>query len=62
MSKDKAHGGTILNVGSSCSVKPFLSSPIYTATKHAVLGLTKSFGVSLLFKTVKQILKVTTWR
>lgn len=35
MSKDKAHGGTILNIGSSCSVKPFLSSPIYTATKHA---------------------------
>lgn len=30
MSKDKAHGGTILNIGSSCSVKPFLSSPIYT--------------------------------
>jgi 15-hydroxyprostaglandin dehydrogenase (NAD) len=48
MSKEKAHGGMILNVGSSCSVKPFLSSPIYTATKHAVLGLTKSFGVSVI--------------
>ena len=46
MSKEKANGGTILNVGSSCSVKPFLSSPIYTATKHAVLGLTKAYGVS----------------
>lgn len=45
MSKDKGHGGTILNIGSSCSVKPFLSSPIYTATKHAVLGLTKAYGV-----------------
>lgn len=47
MSKDKAHGGTILNIGSSCSIKPFLSSPIYTATKHAVLGLTKAYGVNI---------------
>lgn len=46
MSKDKSHGGTILNIGSSCSMKPFLSSPIYTATKHAVMGLTKAYGVS----------------
>lgn len=48
MSKDKAHGGTILNIGSSCSMKPFLTSPIYSATKHAVLGLTKAYGVNIL--------------
>lgn len=49
MSKDKGNGGTggtIVNIGSSSSVKPFTSSPIYTATKHALLGLTKSYGVS----------------
>lgn len=46
MSKEKAHGGTIVNIGSFCSVKPLVSSPIYTATKHAVLGLTKAYGVS----------------
>lgn len=45
MSKEKGAGGTIINIGSSCSVKPFLSAPIYTATKHAVLGLTKAYGV-----------------
>ena len=26
---------------------PFVSSPIYTATKHAIIGLTKAYGVSL---------------
>lgn len=46
MSKDKNNGGTIVNIGSSCSVKPFLTSPIYTATKHAIVGLTKAYGVS----------------
>ncbi|XP_070499395.1 15-hydroxyprostaglandin dehydrogenase [NAD(+)]-like [Chironomus tepperi] len=44
MSKDKGNGGTIVNIGSSCSVKPFVSSPIYTATKHAIIGLTKAYG------------------
>lgn len=48
MSKDKGNGGLIVNVGSSCSVKPFVSSPIYTATKHAIIGLTKAYGVSWL--------------
>lgn len=47
MSKDKGNGGTIINIGSSCSSKPFVSSPIYTATKHAIIGLTKAYGVSL---------------
>lgn len=42
MAKEK--GGIILNIGSSCSAKPFLISPIYTATKHAILGLTKAYG------------------
>jgi len=47
MSKGKGNGGTIVNIGSSCSAKPFVSSPIYTATKHAIIGLTKAYGVSL---------------
>lgn len=47
MSKEKGNaGGTIVNIGSLSSSKPFVSSPIYTATKHAILGLTKSYGVS----------------
>lgn len=40
------HGGVIINIGSSVSVRPQISTPIYTATKHAVLGLTRACGVS----------------
>ncbi|CRK92686.1 CLUMA_CG006381, isoform A [Clunio marinus] len=28
-------------------MKPFISSPIYTATKHAILGLSNAYGVSI---------------
>lgn len=41
-------GGVVLNIGSSASVRPQISTPIYTATKHAILGLTKSCGVRLI--------------
>ena len=45
MGKDKGgNGGVVINIGSAVSVKPQLSAPIYTATKHAILGLTKSCG------------------
>lgn len=49
MDKTKTgRGGIVLNIGSSASVRPQISTPIYTATKHAILGLTKSCGVSSL--------------
>ena len=41
-------GGTIINIGSNVSFKPYISIPIYTATKHAIVGLTRSFGVRLI--------------
>lgn len=44
-------GGIVLNIGSSASIRPQISTPIYTATKHAILGLTKSCGVSVAFST-----------
>uniref|UniRef100_A0A182SMS8 15-hydroxyprostaglandin dehydrogenase [NAD(+)] n=1 Tax=Anopheles maculatus TaxID=74869 RepID=A0A182SMS8_9DIPT len=45
MDKSKGRGGGVLvNIGSGVSVKPQLSTPIYTATKHAILGLTKACG------------------
>ncbi|XP_053671466.1 15-hydroxyprostaglandin dehydrogenase [NAD(+)]-like [Anopheles nili] len=37
-------GGVLVNIGSGVSIKPQVSTPIYTATKHAILGLTKAFG------------------
>ncbi|XP_059491063.1 15-hydroxyprostaglandin dehydrogenase [NAD(+)]-like [Neocloeon triangulifer] len=45
MGKDRGgKGGTIVNVGSNTSMRPYVSAPIYSATKHAVLGFTRSFG------------------
>jgi NAD(P)-dependent dehydrogenase (short-subunit alcohol dehydrogenase family) len=42
----KSGGGTIVNTASALSLvsDPFL--PVYTASKHAVLGLTRSVGVA----------------
>ena len=39
-------GGIVVNIGSSSSLTPYVSSPIYTATKHAILGLTKASGLN----------------
>lgn len=39
-------GGIVVNIGSSSSLTPYISSPIYTATKHAILGLTKASGLN----------------
>lgn len=50
LSKEKGgRGGCVINIGSSASVRPQISTPIYTATKHALLGLTRSCGVNNLF-------------
>lgn len=37
-------GGVVVNGGSSCSTHPFVSLPVFTATKHAVAALTSSYG------------------
>ncbi|GJQ71203.1 hypothetical protein Trydic_g1100 [Trypoxylus dichotomus] len=37
-------GGVVVNGGSSCSTHPFVSLPVFTATKHAVAALTRSYG------------------
>lgn len=47
MGKDKSGGGgVVVNIGSASSVHPQISTPVYTATKHAVLGLSRSCGVT----------------
>jgi NAD(P)-dependent dehydrogenase (short-subunit alcohol dehydrogenase family) len=38
----KGHGGRIVIVGSAASYVPVASQPVYTASKHAVLGLMRS--------------------
>lgn len=50
LGKDKGgHGGVVINIGSAVSFRPQISTPIYTATKHAVLGLSRSCGVRCAF-------------
>jgi len=47
MGKDEGgEGGVVVNVASILGLAPFASSPVYVTTKHAVIGLTRSFGVS----------------
>jgi NAD(P)-dependent dehydrogenase (short-subunit alcohol dehydrogenase family) len=38
-------GGKIVNIASTNSVRPQPNQPAYTASKHAVLGLTRSAGI-----------------
>lgn len=40
--RDAGNGGSIVNVGSTNSFRPQPNQPAYTASKHAVLGLTRS--------------------
>ncbi len=39
---EAGRGGSIVNIASSSSFRPQASQPAYTASKHAVLGLTRS--------------------
>ncbi len=39
------HGGSIVNIASTNSFRPQHDQPAYTASKHAVLGLTRSAAV-----------------
>ncbi|XP_045464633.1 15-hydroxyprostaglandin dehydrogenase [NAD(+)]-like [Harmonia axyridis] len=47
MGKDRGGaGGVVVNVGSSSCVSHLVSLPVFTATKHAVAALTRSYGDS----------------
>ncbi|XP_051153105.1 15-hydroxyprostaglandin dehydrogenase [NAD(+)]-like [Leptopilina boulardi] len=37
-------GGVVVNTGSNCSINPYVSVPIYSATKSAIVSLTRAFG------------------
>jgi len=39
-------GGVVINTGSNVSVNPYVSVPIYSATKAAIVSFTRAFGVS----------------
>lgn len=42
---DAGHGGSIVNIASTNSYRPQFGQPAYTASKHAVLGLTRSAAI-----------------
>lgn len=45
MGKDRGGaGGTIVNTGATAFTRPQVSTPIYTATNYAVVGLTRAYG------------------
>ena len=47
MGKDEGgKGGVVVNIASVVGLAPLAGSPVYVATKHAIVGLTRSFGVS----------------
>jgi 15-hydroxyprostaglandin dehydrogenase (NAD) len=53
MGKDEGgKGGVVVNIASVVGLGPYAGSPIYVATKHAVIGLTRSFGVSTAYNNV----------
>lgn len=50
LGKDRGgKGGVVVNIGSASSVRPQISTPIYSATKHAILALSRSCGVRIFF-------------
>jgi 15-hydroxyprostaglandin dehydrogenase (NAD) len=47
MGKDEGgKGGVVVNMASVLGLTGYAALPVYVATKHAVIGLSRSFGVS----------------
>lgn len=42
-------GGTIINTSSNMGLIGCISSPLYSASKHGVIGLTRSYAVRNYF-------------
>jgi 15-hydroxyprostaglandin dehydrogenase (NAD) len=53
MGKDKGgKGGVLVNMASTSGLNPTVFLPVYVTTKHAVIGLSRSFGVSTVCNSV----------
>jgi short-subunit dehydrogenase len=53
MRKDEGgKGGVVVNTASVMGMEPDAAFPVYVATKHAVIGLSRSLGVSTASNSV----------
>lgn len=48
--KNGGRGGAVVNISSITGVIPHPGIPVYTASKHAVVGLTRSYGSEVHYK------------
>lgn len=49
LSRDQlGHGGTLVNISQHIDIRSTAQLPIYTATKHAIIGLSQSLAVRYL--------------
>ncbi|XP_076657969.1 uncharacterized protein LOC143362046 [Halictus rubicundus] len=52
MNRDKVgHGGTLVNVSQHIDIKNTAQLPVYTATKHAIIGLSQSLANTYQYET-----------
>ncbi len=49
----KTSGGAIVNVGSATSLVGYKGNAVYSATKHAIVGLTKSVALEYAHKKIR---------
>jgi 15-hydroxyprostaglandin dehydrogenase (NAD) len=60
LGKDKGgKGGVVVNIASILGLAPIAGCPVYVGTKHAVIGITRSFGVSTTNNSGYSILEYT---
>jgi len=44
------HGGILVNVSQHSDIRNTAQLPVYTATKHAIIGLSQSLSVIIIHK------------
>lgn len=48
------HGGTLVNMSQHIDIRTTAQLPVYTATKHAIIGLSQSLAVRLFYSQISR--------